>query len=107
MVAATTHIYPDLHTLSLYDSLPISDLQVSPEEINNALVRTAQRYPGQERQVIDFYRNNEQAMANLRAPLYEEKVVDYILEMAAVTEKEVSVEEIGRASCRERVCQYV
>lgn len=73
-----------------------ADLQVSPEEINNALVREAQRYPGQERQVIDFYRNNEQAMASLRAPLYEDKVIDYILEMATVTEKKVTVEDLTR-----------
>src|SRR3546814_344073 len=69
---------------------------VCSSDLNNALVREAQRYPGQERQVIDFYRNNEQAMASLRAPLYEDTVIDYILEMATVTEKKVTVEELTR-----------
>ena len=54
----------------------------------------ARQIPGQEQQVWDFYRNNPEALASLRAPIFEEKVVDYILELAKVTDKKVSREEL-------------
>jgi len=52
------------------------------------------RYPGQEREVMEFYRQNPQAVASLRAPIYEDKVVDYLLELVNVTDKPVSKEEL-------------
>ena len=58
------------------------------------MVREASRYPGQERQVYEFFQKNPNMMAQLRAPLYEEKVVDYILEKAKVTDKTVTREEL-------------
>ena len=58
------------------------------------MVERARQFPGQEQQVWDFYRNNPQALASLRAPIYEEKVVDFLLELAKVTEKKVSREEL-------------
>lgn len=73
-----------------------NNIDVSPEEINRALIRQAQNFPGHERQIIEAYRNNENLMASLRAPIFEEKVVDFILEMANVTDREVSVEELMR-----------
>ena len=54
----------------------------------------AKKYPGQEAQVFDYFKNNPQALEGLKAPIYEEKVVDYILENASVTEKKVSVEDL-------------
>ena len=56
-----------------------ADVKVSDEEMTQALVARARSYPGQEKQVWDFYRNNQQALAELRAPIYEEKVVDHII----------------------------
>ena len=50
--------------------------------------------PGQEQQVWDYYRNNPGALAAVRAPLFEDKVVDFLLELADVTEKQVSREEL-------------
>ena len=50
--------------------------------------------PGREKEVWEFYRNNPNALAQLRAPIYEDKVVDFILELATVTEKKVSREEL-------------
>jgi trigger factor len=50
--------------------------------------------PGREKEVWDFYRNNANALAQLRAPIYEDKVVDFILELANVTEKKVTREEL-------------
>lgn len=71
-----------------------ADVQITNEELVRALRQEASRYPGQEKQVIEFYTKNPNAMAQLRAPIYEEKVVDYILGKATVTDKTVSREEL-------------
>ncbi|OYW41901.1 MAG: trigger factor [Rhodobacterales bacterium 12-64-8] len=71
-----------------------ADVQITNEEIVRALRQEASRYPGQEKQVIEFYTKNQGAMAQLRAPIYEEKVVDYILTKATVTDKPVTREEL-------------
>ncbi len=69
-------------------------IEVSDDEVSRALLERARQFPGQERKVYDFYRNNPQALAEIRAPLYEDKVVDFILELAQVKEKPVTVEEL-------------
>lgn len=71
-----------------------NNLTVTEDEVSRALVERARQFPGQEKQVWDYYRNNPQMLAQLRAPLYEDKVVDYVLELAKVTEKNVSREEL-------------
>lgn len=71
-----------------------NNIKVADEELSRAVVDQARQYPGQEQQVWDFYRKNPQAMAQLRAPLFEEKVVDFISELASVTEKKVSKEDL-------------
>jgi trigger factor len=71
-----------------------ANVEITNEELGQALRQEAGRYPGQEKAVIDFYRNNPGALAQLRAPIYEEKVVDHILGKATVTEKKVSREEL-------------
>ncbi|MEP9367022.1 trigger factor [Xanthobacter sp. VNH20] len=71
-----------------------NNIQVSDDEVTRAVVERARQFPGQEQQVWDYYRRNPQAMASVRAPLYEEKVVDFLLELANVTEKPVSREEL-------------
>lgn len=73
-----------------------NNIEVSQDELNQALLREVQRYPGQERQVFDYYQNNPNALAALRAPVYEDKVIDYILELANVSEREVSPEELRK-----------
>ena len=73
-----------------------NNIDVTPEEINRAMIRQAQNFPGQERKIIEAYRNNENLMASLRAPIFEEKVVDFILEMANVKDTEVGVDELMR-----------
>lgn len=72
----------------------LNDIDVTQEELNSALIQEAQRHPGQERQVIEFFQKNPDALANLRAPIYEDKVIDYILEQAKVSERKVTVEEL-------------
>ena len=69
---------------------------MTQDELNRALITEAQRYPGQEREVFEFFRSNPRAIDNLRAPLFEDKVIDFILELAKVNEKTVSVEELVR-----------
>jgi trigger factor len=71
-----------------------ADVKVSDDEMTQALVARARSFPGQEKQVWDFYRNNNQALAELRAPIYEEKVVDHILGLAKVEGRTVSKEEL-------------
>jgi trigger factor len=71
-----------------------AEVKVADEEMTQALVARARSFPGQEKQVWDFYRNNSQALAELRAPIYEEKVVDHILGLAKVEEQKVTREEL-------------
>ncbi len=69
-------------------------LEVTQEEVNRAIMEEARRHPGQEQQVIDLFRNNAQARANIQAPVFEDKVVDFIVEMADVTERSVSSQDL-------------
>lgn len=71
-----------------------NNIDVTPEELNQAIMREAMRYPGQERQVLEFYGKNAQLKEQMRAPIFEEKTVDFILELAKVTEKSVTPEEL-------------
>ncbi|RZJ37106.1 MAG: trigger factor, partial [Brevundimonas sp.] len=71
-----------------------NNVQITEQELNAAVMQEARNYPGQERQVLDFYRQNPNAAAQLRAPIYEEKVVDLIVGQAAVTDTPISKEEL-------------
>jgi trigger factor len=71
-----------------------NNIDVTQEELSKAVNQEAMRYPGQERQVVEFYSKNPDAISQIRAPLYEEKVVDYILELADVTDETVSKEAL-------------
>jgi trigger factor len=71
-----------------------SGVKVTDEEVSQALVARARQYPGQEKQVWDFYRQNPERLAEIRAPLFEEKVVDYIIGLAKVTEVKVNRTEL-------------
>ena len=74
-----------------------NDVQVTAEEVNRHLLAEAQRFPGQEKEVFDYYQKNENAMATLRAPIFEEKVCDLILDAAAITERSVTRAELEAA----------
>ncbi|WGR74763.1 MULTISPECIES: trigger factor [unclassified Bradyrhizobium] len=69
-------------------------ITVTDDEVGRAVIERARQMPGREKEVWDFYRNNANALAQLRAPIYEDKVVDFILELANVTEKKVSREDL-------------
>jgi trigger factor len=71
-----------------------NQINVTDEEVSRALLERVRQFPGQERKVYDHYRNNPQLLAELRAPIYEDKTVDYILELAKVSDKAVTAEEL-------------
>jgi trigger factor len=71
-----------------------NNIQVTNEELTRAMQVEASRYPGQEKQVVEFFRKNPGAIDNLRAPIFEEKVVDFVLELAKVNEVPVSPKEL-------------
>lgn len=73
-----------------------NNITVSDNEITQAIVERARQFPGQEQQIWDLYRKNPAAVESLRAPLYEDKIVDFLLELVQVNEKPVSREELYR-----------
>ncbi|MBO6687560.1 MAG: trigger factor [Henriciella sp.] len=72
----------------------VADIQIDEQEVQQALISEARNFPGQERQVIEFFQKDPNAMAQLRAPIYEDKVVDHILGTAKVKEETVSKEDL-------------
>jgi trigger factor len=69
-------------------------IQVTEEELTRAVTERARQLPGREQEVWDYFRKNPSAVASLRAPIFEDKVIDYILELATITDKTVSREEL-------------
>jgi trigger factor len=69
-------------------------ITVTDDEVSRAVIERARQMPGREKEVWDYYRSNTNALAQLRAPIYEDKVVDFILELANVTEKKVTREDL-------------
>ncbi len=75
-----------------------NNIAVSSDEMVRAMRAEAGRYPGQEQQVMEFFRKNPQAAEGLRAPIFEDKVVDFVVELAKVEDKSVSAEELAAES---------
>ena len=71
-----------------------NNIKVTEDELSRAIVERARQFPGREQEIWDHYRNNPQALAGVRAPIFEEKVVDFLVELAKVTDKTVSREEL-------------
>ncbi|WP_208353354.1 trigger factor [Pseudaestuariivita rosea] len=74
-----------------------AEVQVSDAEMTQAIMNQARQYPGQERQFFEFVQQNAQMQQQIRAPLFEDKVVDYVFELAKVKEKEVSKDDLQKA----------
>lgn len=72
----------------------MNNIQIGQDEINRAIAAEARRYQGQEKAVYDYLRNNPDALQQVTAPLYEDKVVDFILEMTRISDRKVPVEEL-------------
>jgi trigger factor len=71
-----------------------NNIEVREEEVQRALAAQLRQFPGQEEAVLNYYRNDPQALGALRAPIFEEKVVDFLLELIDVTDKPVTKEEL-------------
>jgi trigger factor len=71
-----------------------SKVEVTDDELTSAIVERARQFPGQEKMIWEFYQKNQEALAQIRAPIYEEKVVDIIVSKAKVTDKEISKEDL-------------
>ncbi|MDA8540480.1 trigger factor [Planktomarina temperata] len=74
-----------------------AEIQVTDAEMTQAMMNQARQYPGQEREFFEFVQKNSQMQQQMRAPLFEDKVVDYVFELATVTDKEVSKDELQKA----------
>ncbi len=74
-----------------------NEIEVTDQEMTQAILTEARKYPGQEQQFFQFVQQNQQMQQQMRAPIFEDKVVDYILELAEVTDKEVSKEDLQKA----------
>ncbi len=74
-----------------------NEIEVSEAEFTQAIMNQARQYPGQERQFFEFVQQNPQMRQQIQAPLFEDKVVDYVFELAEVAEKEVSKEDLQKA----------
>ena len=73
-----------------------AEVQVTDAEMQQALMAQARQYPGEERQFMEFVQSNEQMQQQMRAPIFEDKVVDYAFELANVAEKEITKEELEK-----------
>ncbi|WP_108835840.1 trigger factor [Tateyamaria sp. Alg231-49] len=74
-----------------------AEVEVTDAEMSQAIMTQARQYPGQERQFFEFVQQNQQMQQQLRAPLFEDKVIDHIVENASVTDKEVSADDLKAA----------
>jgi trigger factor len=83
--------------LLLADMGQKAKVEVTDAEMNQAVFAQARQYPGQERQFVEFVQQNQQMQQQLRAPLFEDKVVDHIVENATVTDKDISKDELQKA----------
>jgi trigger factor len=84
-----------------------NSITVTDEEVRRAIMDRARNYPGQERQVLEFYQKNPGAQVELRAPIFEDKVVDYALELVKVEEKPVTVEELFKPDAEDEEPEHV
>jgi trigger factor len=71
-----------------------AEVQISEQEITQAILQQARQYPGREREFFEFVRSNEAMQQQLRAPIFEDKVVDYLLELVEVSERSVTKDEL-------------
>ena len=74
----------------------LNNIEVTQEEINRAIMQEAQRGRGNQREILEYFQNNPDAQAQLRAPLFEDKVIDFILELASITDRDSTVDELMR-----------
>ena len=74
----------------------MNNISVTQEDLNRAIHAEASRFPGQEARVLEYFQKDANALQEMQAPIFEDKVVDFVIEMAKVNEQEVSLEELMR-----------
>jgi trigger factor len=74
-----------------------AEIQVTDAEMTQAMMNQARQYPGKEREFFEFVQQNQQMQQQMRAPLFEDKVVDYVFELATVTDKVITKDELQKA----------
>ncbi|MBL8700455.1 MAG: trigger factor [Alphaproteobacteria bacterium] len=79
----------------------VNNIQVTQDETNRALVEHARRFPGQERKVVEQFRANPELLAQIRGPLFEEKVIDFIMELAKTSETMMTIDELTKAQAED------
>ena len=72
-----------------------NNIRVTEDEMTRAMAEQARMFQGREAEIYEFYRNNPEAMQSLQAPIFEDKVVDFIVEMAQVTDRTVGIDELA------------
>lgn len=73
-----------------------AEIQVTDSEMTQAIMTQARQYPGKEREFFEFVQKNQQMQQQMRAPLFEDKVVDYVFELATITDKEITKDELQK-----------
>ena len=71
-----------------------NNISVDEDEIKNVIMQEARRYPGEEKKVLEFYKKNPEALNAVRGPIYEDKVIDFIIKNSAVSEKKVNSDQL-------------
>ena len=74
-----------------------NNIKVEEEDTRNAMMKEIQKYPGQEKEVMEYFKKNPDAQQQLAGPVFEDKIIDFILELAKVKEKVVSIEELYKS----------
>jgi trigger factor len=87
--------------LVLAEAGRINKIEVTNQELQQSVINEARRYPGKERQVFEFYQKNPNALEGLKAPIYEDKVVDFILERSTINTRQVTIEELTKSAEQE------
>ena len=72
-------------------------IEVTDQEMQQSMVQQARQYPGKEREFFEFIQKNEQMQQQMRAPIFEDKVIDYVFELAEISEKEVDKDALRKA----------
>ena len=106
------HDHPDINPTEEHNNLAVrrvrlglllaevgqkAEIQITDSEMTQAIMNQARQYPGKEREFFEFVQQNQQMQQQMRAPLFEDKVVDYILELAVVTEKPASKQDLEKS----------
>ena len=106
------HDHPDINPTEEHNNLAVrrvrlglllaevgqkAEIQITDSEMTQAIMNQARQYPGKEREFFEFVQKNQQMQQQMRAPLFEDKVVDYILELAVVTEKPASKQDLEKS----------